>query len=494
MNFDDFELTSEGTESSQKKISASEINEKIKAVTKSGNLIIPKDEIWQYWSVLKSENLFERLFLDIENHDSVSNQTIKNHYSEINAYLERWRERESTGISFTDSHKGNTIRELKSNLDEAYELIKHKSDRDNYIQEWMTDKKNKLSAQLMPVIKAAFADKVMTLEEKRFIYEEGIKAGLTLKEIDLLIKQYMDSDDSLRDDSDSASLPKKETSNAAAIFTPETNVEKEINNRPETVQVTPPPPPVKKKGGALRNFIILLVLGGGIYYLYDLFLTKTIDSKQMVFVEGGNFYMGCTSEQGSDCDDDEKNVRLVSVSNFYIAKYEVTQALWASVMDSEPAEFKGKNNPVDNVSWLEVLDFCNKLSMKEGLTPVYRFSNGQYSCDFSADGYRLPTEAEWEFAARGGKLSSSNKYSGDFDVNAVSWYGGNSDNKTHSVGEKKPNELGIYDMSGNVWEWCWDWYNKKYPDYDQTDPYGPDKGISRTLRGGAWSYAPLYSR
>jgi formylglycine-generating enzyme required for sulfatase activity len=192
----------------------------------------------------------------------------------------------------------------------------------------------------------------------------------------------------------------------------------------------------------------------------------------MVPVRGGTFTMGCTPEQGSDCYDDEKPSHQVTVSDFYIGKYEVTQKEWREVMGSDPPElaFKGCDAcPVERVSWNDIQEFLSKLNAKTGKT------------------YRLPTEAEWEYAARGGSQSRGYKYAGSNSLDEVAWYTDNSGSKTHPVGQKKANELGLYDMSGNVWEWCWDWYGG-YGEAAQSDPRGPSEGTDRVLRGGGWYY------
>lgn len=191
-------------------------------------------------------------------------------------------------------------------------------------------------------------------------------------------------------------------------------------------------------------------------------------SYEMVWVEGGTFRMGATSEQGKDASSDEKPVHNVTLSGFYIGKTEVTQALWKMVMDSNPSEFRGDNLPVENVSWDDCQEFIWKL----------RHLTGQ--------NFRFPTEAEWEFACRGGNNSRGYKYSGSNYIDNVAWYNGNSGFKTHPVATKSPNELGIYDMSGNVWEWCSDWYHYKYSRGAQTNPEGPSKGWDRVCRGGSW--------
>ena len=194
-------------------------------------------------------------------------------------------------------------------------------------------------------------------------------------------------------------------------------------------------------------------------------LNKLINN--MVYVSGGTFTMGGTSEQGSDAYDDEKPTHNVTLSSYYICKYEVTQALWRAVMGSNPSNFKGDNLPVECVSWNDCQTFINRLN------------------SYTGRNFRLPTEAEWEFAARGGNYSRHYKYSGSNYIGDVAWYDDNSGNRTHPVGTKQPNELGLYDMSGNVYEWCSDWYGS-YSSYSQSDPTGPNSGSNRVFRGGRW--------
>jgi len=191
---------------------------------------------------------------------------------------------------------------------------------------------------------------------------------------------------------------------------------------------------------------------------------------EMVFVKGGTFQMGCTSEQ-SNCDDNEKPVHTVTVDDFYIGKYEITQKQWRDVMGNNPSVFfSGCDEcPIESVSWDDIQKFLKKLNQKTG------------------EHFRLPTEAEWEFAARGGNQNNGYKYAGSNNINEVAWYKGNSDRNTHVVGSKSPNELGIYDMSGNVWEWCNDWYGEYYyGNSPSNNPQGPTSGTYRILRGGSW--------
>ena len=189
-------------------------------------------------------------------------------------------------------------------------------------------------------------------------------------------------------------------------------------------------------------------------------------SFDMVEVRGGTFRMGATPEQGGDAESDEKPVHSVTLSSYYIGKTEVTQALWKSVMGSNPSYWKGDNLPVECVSWDDCQEFIRKLN---ALTSQH---------------FRLPTEAEWEFACRGGNNSRGYKYSGNNYIDNVAWYSNNSGHKTHPVATKSPNELGIYDMSGNVDEWCNDWYGG-YTSGRQTNPKGPYDGSFRVRRGSS---------
>jgi formylglycine-generating enzyme required for sulfatase activity len=188
----------------------------------------------------------------------------------------------------------------------------------------------------------------------------------------------------------------------------------------------------------------------------------------MVAVKSGMIMMGCTPEQGSDCKDAEKPAHRVKVDNFFIGKYEVTQAQWKAVMGNEPSYYKGANLPVERVSWNDIQEFISKLNTLTGKQ------------------YRLLTEAEWEFAARGGLSSKGYKYSGSNTADEVAWIDSNSAKTTHEVGTKNPNELGIYDMSGNVLEWCNDWLSQ-YTDIGKVNPKGANSGSHRVGRGGSWS-------
>ena len=191
-------------------------------------------------------------------------------------------------------------------------------------------------------------------------------------------------------------------------------------------------------------------------------------SFNMIKVQGGTFTMGTTSEQGSDVGNDEKPAHQVTLSDYYIGETEVTQELWKAVMGSNPSNFSGMNLPVEMVSWDDCQTFITKLNQLTGKN------------------FRLPTEAEWEYAARGGQKSRGYKYAGSNTLSDVAWYTDNSGSKTHPVKQKQANELGLYDMTGNVWEWCQDWYGS-YSSNAQTNPTGPSSGSYRVNRGGSWN-------
>jgi sulfatase modifying factor 1 len=231
----------------------------------------------------------------------------------------------------------------------------------------------------------------------------------------------------------------------------------------------------------------------------------------MLLIKGGTFKNTRSNFYGKG----------VTISSFYIGKYDVTQNEWIEVMGSNPSEFKGDSLPVEMVNWYDCVEYCNKRSIKEGLKPYYNIDKNKkdpnnlsdpifgnldnlkwtVTINPGANGYRLPTEAEWEYAADGGRKSKNYAYSGSTNIDEVAWYWRNSgdtfltgfwswpvirDNhdKTKPVGGKKPNELGLYDMSGNVREWCWDWYGKL--ESKGTDPKGASSGYSRLWKGGGW--------
>jgi formylglycine-generating enzyme len=237
----------------------------------------------------------------------------------------------------------------------------------------------------------------------------------------------------------------------------------------------------------------------------------------LVFVQGGTFKNIKSNYYGKG----------VTVADFYIGKYEVTQKEWVQVMGSNPSNFRGDDRPVEMVSWYDSIEYCNRRSIKEGLQPYYTIDRGRkdpnnrpdpqfgeldhvkwiVTINPGANGYRLPTEAEWEYAAGGGQKSRGYTYGGSDHVEEVAWYWRNSGDKpltgfwlwrnleqnhdqTKPVGRKKPNELGLYDMSGNVREWCWDWHADLASGV--ADPKGGQSGFGRVWKGGGWIGADFY--
>ncbi len=207
--------------------------------------------------------------------------------------------------------------------------------------------------------------------------------------------------------------------------------------------------------------------------------SRTIYAKNIAFkmvnVQGGSFIMGAGPEQCGEEWYNEKPLHKVTLSHFAIAETEVTQALWSAIMGDNPSYRRGDNLPVEQVSYQDCLEFIDELNKVTG----YNF--------------RLPTEAEWEYAARGGQKSKGYKYAGSNNLDEVAVYADNSHSNTQPVAGKKPNELGLYDMSGNVWEWCSDWYSE-YAEDSQVDPLGPVSGTERCLRGGSWYSISRYCR
>jgi len=202
-------------------------------------------------------------------------------------------------------------------------------------------------------------------------------------------------------------------------------------------------------------------------------------------IKPGRFWMGSGEGDKKAYSDEKPRHEVTLTRGFAMGVHPVTQGLYKAVTGKNPSKFRGGDRPVETVSWYDAVRFCNALSERCGLQPTYQIGPGKkpkVSCDFAARGFRLPTEAEWEYAARAGQ---DFKYAGSNNLDEVAWYKDNSGNETHPVGQKRPNAWGLYDMTGNVREWVWDWKGD-YPNKSQKDPYGPDFGGNRVARGGSW--------
>lgn len=209
-------------------------------------------------------------------------------------------------------------------------------------------------------------------------------------------------------------------------------------------------------------------------------------SNEMVLLSDGVFYMGGL-ESDASVSKVEKPRHQVTLSNpLYVGTYAVTQGLWEWIMGKNPSKFKGAGRPVEQVSWTDCVDFCNRLSKHEGFEAAYLINGEAVQCNWNSNGYRLPTEAEWEYAAQGGVYQ---RFSGSQIVDEVAWYDDNSDtgngDETHPVGQKAANGFGLYDMSGNVYEWVWDVF-QEYSHLSKVDPKGPRLGTGHVFRGGCW--------
>lgn len=220
-------------------------------------------------------------------------------------------------------------------------------------------------------------------------------------------------------------------------------------------------------------------------------ITSKTSPNEMILIPAGTFQMGNTGAYWGVID--EKPIHTVTISRaFYMSKYEITQSQYLAVMGNNPSYFIGDNLPVERVTWYNAVGFCNALSQLEGKTPCYTINGADVTCNYEANGYRLPTEAEWEYACKAG--ATTDFYSGslihekdspiDPYLDTIGWYWGNANRTTHTVGQKQPNAFGLYDMSGNVFEWCWDWYSS-YSSTAVTDPIGALSGAERSARSGS---------
>jgi len=242
------------------------------------------------------------------------------------------------------------------------------------------------------------------------------------------------------------------------------------------------------------KILFLLVLGA-------LLLQPAFSQVQntMVRIQGGTFLMGSPENEPGRHMTDESPQHRVTVSSFLISRYPITQAEYLEIMGVNPSQHRGLlNHPVEQVSWFMAIDYCNRRSIAEGLTPVYTVEGTNVTWNRSANGYRLPTEAEWEYACRAGTTTPFNI--GD-NADDAGWHRGNSyiivnnsrQRATYPVGEKRPNAWGLYDMHGNVLEWCWDWM-ANYTAEPKVDPIGPDTGTRRVYRGGSFDFVPEWCR
>ena len=211
----------------------------------------------------------------------------------------------------------------------------------------------------------------------------------------------------------------------------------------------------------------------------------------MVLAPGGTFKMGCKKRPGQNCPNYE-SVHTVSLDSFWIARTETT--VWQYFLHTKASKSKEQprgagNEPVAFASWFDAVEYANWVSKQLGKEEAIGQKGNVYQVNLRSPGYRLPTEAEWEYAAKGGRQHQGFVYSGSDDLKSVGWYDGNSDLEAHPVAKKGPNELGLYDMSGNLWEWCWDWSDRAYYNNSpRKNPPGPDSGTLRVLRGGSWGY------
>jgi len=246
--------------------------------------------------------------------------------------------------------------------------------------------------------------------------------------------------------------------------------------------------PTSLEAGIYYYFVEIRATGGAV--VRSNVATVGVISVEMVWINSGTFTMGSPTNEANRGSDETQHDVTIS-KGFNMGKYEVTQELYQAVMGVNPSIFTSnpatgevqERRPVESVTWYDAVEFCNKLSEMEGLTKAYKIIGATVTVNWETNGYRLPTEAEWEYACRAGMTTAYN--TGDTISDNTGWYTNNSNSRTHEVGKKSANAWGLYDMQGNVWEWCWDWYGS-YASESQTDPRGAASGSSRVLRGGGW--------
>jgi formylglycine-generating enzyme required for sulfatase activity len=252
----------------------------------------------------------------------------------------------------------------------------------------------------------------------------------------------------------------------------------------------------------MKERIVFLLLAVLVFYAGSV-AARASAASDFVLIKGGTYIMGSPSSEAERGTDETQ--RRVTVADFYLAKSEVTQREYRELAGNNPSNFKGDTLPVENVTWFDAVRYCNAISAKEGLTPAYTISGTDVKWDRSANGYRLPTEAEWEYACRAGTTTPFHTGKGisDSEANFMNSYGYNSDasgrvtggyrQETIAVNSFKPNQWGLFDMHGNVWEWCWDWYGE-YGTSAAENPTGAVSGSYRVNRGGGWNDFPKHIR
>ncbi len=482
----------------------------------TGKLTIP--DHWEGYECLLSDDLFTVLALDVSEYEEYEDELVKQHYDEISKFLNNLIRLKDGGISFHDKYPKLNMELAQHKVNEAVARLETFKKRREYFKEVLENKKRSSREKLAMLISTIIADDRVTVEESlHFIdtatslhFTEAEAAGILLQEILARgfkpCKPYNSENSQINKllsteferISNTSSANSQTVSNsliqASSLLSVEDLLESGLieeylwgGGKTEGRQWLEFYKSIKTDFliGSISDLKLLVEPKN-----HTVFKSELI---KMVKIEAGSFFMGATLEHGKEARTTEHPAHEVHISSYFIGKHPVTQREYEKVMGKNPSGFSGTLRPVENVSWFESIEFCNKLSEMELLDKAYSIDGEIVICDFSKNGFRLPTEAEWEYAARGGNLSKNCKFSGGDIIEAVAWYDMNSKNQTQDVATKQANELGLYDMSGNVWEWCWDRYGT-YSSLGQTDPKGSDSGTNRVLRGGSWGNLPLYCR